>query len=502
MSLLTNSIAHSGHSADFLSEKPIFVVSSFRTSSTWLWLKIRSSANAMAYCEIFHEALSTISSREAVQISASSWQSKHPLSAPYFVEFLPLLKDGGGVDGYLPEMAFERFIPLDGVDGELSSSEVDYIARLIEHARRCRKIPVLTCTRALGRAKAIKKVFDFRVVFLYRNIFHQWASYCQQSMLGNNYFIDTIDKTLYRSRQDPFLRNVSEWFHARKSSGSCIELFYTFLLMHVYLAAVGHDAADLTINATKIASDPQLNREAADQLSQLVLSPVDLGDAKLDFGYVSLPVISRSVLIDTIQQMTKIMGEFGISERAHQFAERAAEEALSEWERHEFFTRGLHSIQAKTVADLTDRCNAAQSEVDRLQVEFGRARDAIQRATQEAADRQAADHVVASAECAILQVRIEELTAERDALVVRLDIASREAIAAKDSALAEVTKQIATLSSERKKLIDHAARLTEEITAIQAELDEAIAARDQLAQRLKSFDADKRGGWWPWRSAE
>ena len=69
---------------------PVFVCSSFRTSSTWLWAKLRAAPNTIAYCEIFNEALATLDIKQASGLSYSTWNSKHPHAAPYFLEFAPL----------------------------------------------------------------------------------------------------------------------------------------------------------------------------------------------------------------------------------------------------------------------------------------------------------------------------------------------------------------------------------------------------------------------------
>ena len=129
---------------------PVFVQSSWRTASTWLWSKLRRAPTANAYCEIFHERLKACTIPNLKDDHFAKWNSKHPEAAPYFLEFAPLLDAGGAVRGFEPSMAIERFIPADGIDGALSVAERAYIGGLIENAHAHRKVPVLTDTRTTG----------------------------------------------------------------------------------------------------------------------------------------------------------------------------------------------------------------------------------------------------------------------------------------------------------------------------------------------------------------
>ena len=216
---------------------PVFLHSSFRTSSTWLWQKIRRTSNVMAYYEVFHEQLQSLDLASVANISHDSWPSKHPLSAPYFLEFTPLLKATGGVDGFEENMSYDRFIPCGGIGGELSSDEKKYIHTLLKNAYKSRKIPVLSGTRSLGRAHALKKAFPFKNIFIHRNLYYQWASYSDQFLDGNSYFIDSIDRTIRASRHDPFISTIDKWYSARLPSASDERTFAAFIVLHLYLSA-------------------------------------------------------------------------------------------------------------------------------------------------------------------------------------------------------------------------------------------------------------------------
>src|ERR1700761_5819808 len=87
-------------------DKPfIFIHSSYRTSSTWFWNKFRQDKRTLAFYEVFHEAIKDISVQWITQITGASWNSNHPSMAPYFLEYLPLIREGGGVEDYLDGFA-------------------------------------------------------------------------------------------------------------------------------------------------------------------------------------------------------------------------------------------------------------------------------------------------------------------------------------------------------------------------------------------------------------
>ena len=134
---------------------PLFIHSSWRTSSTRLWAKLRQAPTTFAYCEFFHERLETLTIDYLRDNDFSRWNSKHPEGAPYFLEFARLFDADGAVRGFDRSMATERFIPGEGLAGALSAQERSYVAGLIDYAYARRKIPVLTDTRTLGRFAAL-----------------------------------------------------------------------------------------------------------------------------------------------------------------------------------------------------------------------------------------------------------------------------------------------------------------------------------------------------------
>ena len=352
---------------------PVFVQSSWRTASTWLWSKLRRAPTAIAYCEIFHERLKACTVPNLRDDHFAKWNSKHPEAAPYFLEFAPLLDAGGAVRGFDPSMAIERFIPADGIDGALSVAERSYIGGLIENAHAHRKVPVLTDTRTLGRFSAIADAFPGRHVLLYRNVFHQWASYAEQGANGNSYFLDMHLRTMESSRQDSFVKLLMAWFGSEDESPNSAATFQVFLLFHLYLYARAYDAADCVIDVNKLAANLDYRGSIEIKLGEYLLHPIDLSDARTSFGLSLFTVDSKVAFVDEIDQFVKMI-DGSVSEKASEFVAKAKDEALAEWERFEFYNRAYRSYSALRLmqsAQPSDRHAAlsTQSNADRLRLQ-------------------------------------------------------------------------------------------------------------------------------------
>ncbi len=320
---------------------PVFVHSSWRTSSTWLWAKLRQAPTTIAYCEIFHERLEALTIDYLRENDFSRWNSKHPEGAPYFLEFAQIFDGDGAVRGFDRSMATERFIPQNGLAGLLGAAERAYVEGLIDCAYARRKIPVLTDTRTLGRFAALADTFPGRHVLLVRNAFHQWGSYTEQWA--------------------PFVRLLSDWFADKDGSPNSAATFQLFLLFHLYLYAHAFDAADLVVDVNRVAADPEHRAAIEENLSDYVRSPIDLSDARAPFGLSLFSVDSKVAFVDAIDQFVKQMIDGSISDGAARFVTRAKDEALAEWEKHEFYNRTFRafSIQRLRIEEQASEDRAA-----------------------------------------------------------------------------------------------------------------------------------------------
>jgi hypothetical protein len=236
-------------------------------------------------------------------------------------------------------MAYERFVPTGGLRGSLGADQEAYINALIQNAYALGKIPVLTDTRTLGRFTTLVDAFPGRHILLVRNAFHQWGSYTEQWAHGRDYFFVMLFKTIESSRHDPFIRVLWEWFADQERSPTSAATFELFLLFHLYLYAHAFDAADLVLDVNKIAADPEERAAAERILASYVDAAIDLSDVRNSFGMSLFAVEKKVAFVDTIDQFVKQMIDGSLSVRAVEFVNGAKDEAIAEWERHEFYAK-------------------------------------------------------------------------------------------------------------------------------------------------------------------
>jgi hypothetical protein len=345
--------------------KMIFIHSSFRTSSTYIWSKLRECENTVAYYEIFHESLARATRKSIESDSPTSWYSKHPRGAPYFLEFIPLLKEDGGVLGFDPAFSFDRYIPETGPDGKISDLEVAYINRLILHAEQIKKIPVLTETRTIGRVSGIKAAIPGLHVLLYRNLFQQWCSYTEQSRLGNKFFLYTTDLILKNATHDRFLNGLNDLFPVNIPSEHDINSFYRFIFTHVYLYAHAACNVDLIIDVNQISENHIYRRNIEEKLESHQLI-VDLSDARSSISYSMLENINNS----EFRQCLRVVGDLIQScisiDAGRVFADKAIIDLYNELICNKFHTNSIRLLLNKSVKDRDAALAMAEEAQNRL----------------------------------------------------------------------------------------------------------------------------------------
>jgi hypothetical protein len=260
----------------------VFVHSSFRTGSTWLWSMFRNNPVALAYNEIFNDALATLTPERALGYTHASWPSKHPPVGSYHAEYIPLLRPRGGVRRYRPSMAFDSFVPSQ--EGQLTTRETAYVALLLDHAQAAGRVPVLTATRSLARAPALRARFGGVHIVLYRNIFRQWASYTEQAVLRNRYFLDTIAAAVGAAAHDPALGALAPLLKGGLDVRQPAT-WQAMLLLHAHLYARAADAADLVLDIDRIAADPACRAQAEADLLRLTGLAVDLSTVRATMAF-------------------------------------------------------------------------------------------------------------------------------------------------------------------------------------------------------------------------
>lgn len=276
--------------------QPVFVHSSFRVSSTWFWTKFRACPQAVAYYEIFHERLATVTRAGLDSFNTECWDSRHPNTHAYFAEYEPLLSPDGGVKGFDRRMAYCEYVPDGGLHRAISEPARRHVRHLIEHARSLDRIPVLTCGRTLARIGGLRESVGGYHVLLVRNLWRQWLSYVRLTNQGTYYFLNASLATLANARHDPFLARTFDECVQREvcRDGDVILRFVSlqtflraFLSLHLYLYMAALPEVDLVIDVSALAREPALCTQAASAIraaTGLALDLSDVRDVPVDVG--------------------------------------------------------------------------------------------------------------------------------------------------------------------------------------------------------------------------
>lgn len=128
-----------------------------------------------AYYEPWHEQLARQTAATIRLETPDNSGLRHPGGAePYLREFEVLLDPAGGVRGFDPSFALDRFWIEPGAS---DLAQQAYVQGLVGAARERGETPVLACCRSLGRAGWLKRRFGGFHVVLIRDPIQQWLSF-------------------------------------------------------------------------------------------------------------------------------------------------------------------------------------------------------------------------------------------------------------------------------------------------------------------------------------
>lgn len=450
--------------------KPVFLHSSFRTSSTWLWERFRRLPETTAYYEIFHEMLADLEISHLMGNNYASWDSRHPAHAPYLIEFLNLIEGERGVKGFTSDMAFKSFLPIGGFDGDITIEEKTYVDFLIRHSRENHKIPVLSCTRSLGRTSALSRQYPGCHILIHRQLFDQWASYTSLSLKGDNYYFNVMNLVIDNSC-DQFLSNISTCFPTTHVNIQDNNLFYRFIFFHLYLYAHAFDACEIVIDVAKCRnSDYQATMEQ--KIRQSTSLAVDLSGAKRNFEVSLLYIDDRASFIDTIRQFTKIICGTAPTTESADFVTALAEQLIEDWNHNDFHTRRMRSgyiehltssfalgNERQLVIEAQSKAAAEGAARNALAEELSSVKAAFEMNSKHSAEMQAR----LSAELAIAMATVEKLSDE----------------------LSHFRNEQETLASDNEELRRESKSLRAELDLIASELN---ASRQSHQEVLSRFD--------------
>lgn len=364
--------------------KVVFVYSCFRAASTWFWSRLREHRELCCYYEVFNEQLEQLSLADIPAVRPENWRSRHPDSGPYLTEFAPLLGTTRGIPGFPVESPLGgRFIGRAGIEGPLDRDVEAYLASLIETARASGRMPVITCTRMLGRAAGLRMAFDGTHILLVRNLFEQWNSVCGQLRSGNDYFLRMVFNQLHFGGQDRFFSYLMSMFDGRDQE--CFEswmrdensdaVFCCYVVSRIYLLLITMRHCDLVVDVTGLGH-PGRRAEIEDALFGLLGVHVDLGNFQQRVDYPKRIIQSPS----DCRMMINELLERCLSEMDATGAERDYGHRLVQatWDSHGSFmaytsgARELIEQDALRIAELDAVTGPLKSRVRELEDQLAR----------------------------------------------------------------------------------------------------------------------------------
>lgn len=181
-------------------EDPVFINAWWRSSSTYVWSRLRRDNTLRCYYEPLNERISTLkpSDIESSPETAISQALRHPAQTEnYFSEYLDLIKSG--TLNYSPDLAYERYILKPGQEDK---KLLAYLSGLISSATSAGKKPVLCFCRSQMRSAWMRHALGGVHVAQIRSPINQW-----QSFQVNHYFTQkmvTIALHLHASNPEAF----------------------------------------------------------------------------------------------------------------------------------------------------------------------------------------------------------------------------------------------------------------------------------------------------------
>jgi len=293
---------------------PIFLHSGFRSSSTWLWTKFRSNDQLLCYYEPLNEQFASLTLENIEDARPDGWRSRHPQSAPYALEYAGLLGKNPGVPNFpKSEGLGDRYIGSAGAEGPLDGDIAAYLKGLIDYAAGQDRVPLLSCTRLLGRVSGLREAFGGYHILLIRNLFQQWNSYAGQARFGNWYFVRTLYETLELEDRDPVVSGLADifppdtrtTFEAWVSADNFDKVFCYFIGFHLYFLTIARRHVDLVIDANALASGDSAHTEHVTAEVQKHLGiQIDLRDAREQVDFPLRPIGDRASCATQIESMS------------------------------------------------------------------------------------------------------------------------------------------------------------------------------------------------------
>ncbi len=275
---------------------PVYLHSSWRTGSTYVWAKFRALSEAYCYFEPLNEHLAK--EGESFIDGFVPWAyAHHPkLETPYLEEYRPLLNRHGGIAGFPAHLTYGSFRANRSADfPELES----YFGRLSDFARGFDKVPVFGCVRTGLRVDWFRHHLKGAHIFLLRDPRRQFVSYLNQAANGNPYFIERCWVILGNNQDDPAFAPLREliaipayeggsdqrdmFYRQTTYQSEWADLYIIFYFLHLLtLKGLLADSFDLMIDLDQMSHDKAAVSKAEADIADLTGAAISFADCKIE----------------------------------------------------------------------------------------------------------------------------------------------------------------------------------------------------------------------------
>jgi hypothetical protein len=301
--------------------RPVFLHGLWRSGSTYLWSRFRTSPHARCFYEPLHHGLAKLTpERIARDTPEQIGANGHPaLRAPYFQEFAPLI-DQRGVRGYREDLAYHRFALRPA---EAHPRLEAYIAGLLDAAEADGRAAVLGFNRTGLRIAWLKARFPAaRHIHIDRDPAAIWASYAAEAGKGNYAFFGMWLRVLLANGEHPLYAPLLErlGLHRRPRAlglskagvrqivDAMGEAQSYFMVYYLWLACAEHARAECEILIdTRLADRAAYRRRVEREIAAAVGFRVDLSDMRAAPPRATPPAVFRA----RIEQSAEALLPFG-----------------------------------------------------------------------------------------------------------------------------------------------------------------------------------------------
>ena len=276
-------------------EEAIFLHSSWRAASTYVWAKFRQRPDTYCYFEPLNEHLFTLTAEIIDRFRPWSFANHPALQAPYLEEFRPLIGPGGGIPGFPAHLTFGRYCATSA--DSLPELEV-YMADLARLAARLGRRPVYGFVRTDLRVGWFRARMPGAHIFIRREPRRQFLSMLRQAVQGNPYFLQRGVVILRQNMEAPAFApllsaielpallessGLREAFRGKLVDETVLRrLYFIFYFMWLLARQFGEPQCHLAIDIDRLSLDDSYRRETENRLGDLVGRAISFADCRVE----------------------------------------------------------------------------------------------------------------------------------------------------------------------------------------------------------------------------